>query len=95
MAARGGVTVDGIKVNVSADTFSDFDVIEAIADVNAHQGDDVAQLSDVVRLLRLVFGSDYGRVKSELRSSHDGRLTAEDMVSFFNSVAEEVGAKNS
>lgn len=88
------VTVDGIDVDLTAETFEDYDVLEAIADVNGHTGDPVAQLADVVRLFRLVFGADYDRIKRELREEHDGKLTADDMTKFFNDVAVAVDAKN-
>lgn len=87
--------VDGIEVHVTRDDFADYEVVEAIADINAHGDDQVAQVSDAVRLLRLVFGGEYDHVKSELRKANGGRLSSDDMINFLNRVSEEVGAKNS
>ena len=89
------LVVDGIEVHVTMDDLRDYEIIEAIEHVNRHGDDQVAQVSDVVRLLRLAFGDDYERVKSELREANGGRLSSDDMIGFFNRVSEEVGAKNS
>lgn len=95
MAAKGkSVEVDGIKLSVDPATLDDFDVVEAIADASDEEADDTAKLRAVVRLFRLVYGGDYGRVKRELRDAHDGRLTTETMMGFFTSTLEALNAKN-
>lgn len=88
------VEVDGIKVELSADTLDDMDVIECIADCNDPELDGIGQMRAVVRLLRTVFGDDYGRIKDELRERGGGRLTVEAVSEFFNRACELAGAKN-
>lgn len=98
MAARAKtspVTVDGIELSVTPETFDDIDVVEAIADCNDPTSDDAARTSAVFRLFRAVFGADYTRVKRELRAKNGGKLTTDQMADFFNRVIEAAGAKNS
>lgn len=90
----GKIKVDGIEVSVSASSFDDIDVIECIADAANPDSDQQTQMVAVVKLLRMVFGSDYKRVKSELRKRNGGRLTVETMSEFMNRCAEAVQAKN-
>lgn len=97
MAARaksGPLTVDGIEVDVTPESFDDIDVVEAIADCNDPTVDDAAHTSAVFRLFRAVFGSDYARVKRELRAKNGGALTTDQMAEFFNRVLEAAGVKN-
>lgn len=89
------VEVDGITVSVSRDDVDDIDVIEAIADVNSDLTSDTDKMAAAIKVFRLVFGSDYERVKSELRDQHDGRCSVETFMQFFSDVLEAVGAKNS
>lgn len=91
----GKIKVDGIEVSVSASSFDDIDVIECIADAANPDSDQQTQMVAVVKLLRMVFGSDYERVKTELRKRHGGRLTVETMSEFMNRCAEAAQAKNS
>ena len=88
------VVVDGIEVSVSGESINDIDVIEAIADCNDQSAGDIDRMCAAVRLLRLVFGEDYARIKGELRKKRGGRLTPADMTSFFNAVCEAIGSKN-
>lgn len=86
--------VDGIKVDVTAESFDDFEVTECLADLVDESADDAARLAATVRIYRLVFGDDLPRVKSELRERHDGRLTNETMGAFLTSCMEAAKAKN-
>ena len=97
MAARaksGPLTVDGIEVDVTPESFDDIDVVEAIADGNDPAADENAQNAALFRLFRALFGPDYQRIKRELRAKNDGRLTTAQMAEFFNHLLEAVGAKN-
>lgn len=89
------IVVDGIEVSVTAEDVDDFEVTEAIADMYDESSDEMAVTSATVRLMRLVFGDDFHRVKRELRARSDGRLTNARMAEFASAVFEAVGAKNS
>lgn len=86
--------VDGIKVEVTADAFDDFEITECIADLYDEDADDGAKMAAAVKMYRLVFGGDFARIKRELRAKHDGKLTNEAMSTFMASVIEAVNAKN-
>ena len=86
--------VDGIKVEVTADAFDDFEITECIADLYDEDADDGAKAAAAVKMYRLVFGADFLRIKRELRAKHDGKLTNEVMSRFMAEVIEAVNAKN-
>ena len=87
--------VDGTKVEVTADAFDDFEITECIADLYDEDADDGAKTAAAVKIYRLVFGSDFPRIKRELRSKNGGKLTNEAMSSCMAEVIEAVNAKNS
>ena len=88
------IEVEGIKFTIDLAKLDDFEVVEAIADASDEDADDTSQLRAVVQLFRLTFGSEYSRVKEELRAVHDGVLTTQTMMDFFTAVLEALGAKN-
>lgn len=95
MAAKcKAVAVDGIEISLRAEDLDDFEIVEAIADANDPDADEESQMRAVVRIFRLVYKSDYARIKKELREKNGGRLTAETMMAFFNSTMEAIQAKN-
>lgn len=77
------VTVDGIEVRASAfDVREDIEFMEALADSEDPELDDGERLRAVVKLFRLVFGTDYPRIKRELRAKNGGELTIGQLTSF-------------
>lgn len=94
MADVRTIEVEGVSLEVDRDLLDDFEVAEAIADATDESADDTERMRAVVGLFRLVYGADYGRVKSELRAANDGRLTVETMMTFFTSTLEKLSAKN-
>lgn len=90
------IEVMGVKLDIDATALDDIDVIECIADLNSPDADGAGQAAATVKLLRTVFGSDYQRIKAELRERNGGRLTVETMGDFFTGVSDALGkaAKN-
>lgn len=86
--------VDGIKVEVTADAFDDFEITECIADLYDDDTDDGAKMAAAVKMYRLVFGGDFPRIKRELRAKHGGKLTNDVMGRFMADVIEAANAKN-
>ena len=86
--------VNGIKVEVTADAFDDFEITECIADLYDEDSTDGAKTAAAVKMYRLVFGADFQRIKRELRAKHGGKLTNEAMSQFMAEVIEAVNAKN-
>lgn len=86
--------VDGIKVEVTADAFDDFEITECVADLYDEDADDGAKTTAAVKMYRLVFGADFPRIKRELRAKNGGKLTNEAMSQFMAKVIEAVNAKN-
>lgn len=93
MGEKKTVEVRGIALDVDVDRITDYDVVEALADVMGAEGD-AAMLGPTVRWMRAVLGADYERVKSCLREANGGRLTIQDMTGFCVDLLAEVGAKN-
>lgn len=87
--------VDGIELDVTADALDDFDVLECLAVMVDDDSSDKERMVAVPKLFRLVFGSDWKRIKNELRAQHDGRLTNATVMEFFNSLTTGLQAKNS
>lgn len=85
--------VDGIKVDVTADAFDDFEITECIADLYDDEATDGEKTASAVKMYRLVFGADFPRIKRELRAKNGGKLTNEAMSSFMAEVIEAVNAK--
>lgn len=88
------IVVDGVKVDLTADDFDDFEVTECLADIVDDAAEASAKLAATVRIYRILFGSDFERVKRELRAKHDGKLTNEVMGDFLNACMTAVQAKN-
>lgn len=86
--------VDGIKVEVTADAFDDFEITECIADLYDEDSTDSAKMAAAVKMYRLVFGGDFPRIKRELRAKHGGKLTNDVMGQFMADVIEAANAKN-
>ena len=91
----GAIVVDGVEVHVAADRMADIDVVEAIADVNAPELDEMGVLRACIHLFRATFGDEYRRIKDELRERNGGELSAEQMGNFFNRHVEAMNSKNS
>lgn len=88
------IIIDGVKVDLTADAFDDFEIVECLADIVDDASEPSAKLAATVRIYRLLFGADFERVKRELRAKHDGKLTNEIMGDFLNACMAEVQAKN-
>lgn len=89
-AKAGAVKVQGIELSIPLDRMNDWDVTEGMsvaADESADQG---ARLIASVKVVKAVLGSDYERVKTELREKHGGVLTAEIMNDFMTEVFKEL-----
>ena len=88
------VDVGGVSVAVDMSVLEDWEIVEAIAETSDESLPDPARLAASVRIIRMVLGADYARVKGEIREKNGGRLTAEDMEQFLSDVLKAVGAKN-
>ena len=93
MGEKKTVEVRGIALDVDVDRITDYDVVEALADVMGAE-DDEETIAPTVRFVRTVLGSYYERVKSGLREANGGVLTVQDMTGFCVDLLAEVGAKN-
>lgn len=93
-AKKTAMKVDGIEVNVTAEALDDFEITEALADMEDDSLDDGAKMRAAVRFMRTLFGADFRRVKDELRAANGGRLTNERMTAFAGKAIEAAGAKN-
>ena len=82
----GSVTVQGVKVTIQPGALDDWDVVECIADLQDESRSASEKIVPTVRLMRLLFGAEYDRVKKELRAAHDGQLTNEVMGGFITEV---------
>lgn len=87
---QGTVVVDGVRAVIPLDRLKDWDVLEAMADLNDESVSSAGKLGATVRLMRAVLGEDYSRVKSELREAHDGKLGDEEMGAFLKAVFENL-----
>ena len=88
------LVIDGVKVDLAAEDFDDFEVTECLADIVDDDAEPSAKLRATVRIYRTLFGSDFERVKRELRANHDGKLTNKVMSDFLNACMTAVQAKN-
>lgn len=88
------IVVDGIKVDVTVEDFDDYEITECLAALGDPDAEEGEQLTAMVRFFKLLFKSDYQRVKDELRAANGGRLTNEAMAAFANRVIEAAKAKN-
>lgn len=81
------VTVSGIDVTVKPVVLNDIDVIDALAEIED------GNILKLPKLLKLVFGEDWKRIKDGLRNE-DGRVEAGIATQFFLDVFNEAGQKN-
>lgn len=86
--------VDGIEIDVTAEDFDDYEITECLAALGDPDAEEGEQLTAMVRFFKLLFKSDYQRVKDELRAANGGKLTNEAMGAFANRVIEAAKAKN-
>lgn len=85
--------VDGIQVNLRRDVLDNWELAEQLAvldDPNANQ------LAASVRVMQLVFGDDWPRIKEELAARHGGRLSISTVDDFLGTCLQMLGddAKN-
>ena len=88
------LVIDGIEVNLTAEDFDDFEILECLADMIDETAEQSAKVAATVRVYRLLFGPDLGRIKRELRAKHGGKLANEVMGDFLNSCMTAANAKN-
>lgn len=86
--------VDGIELDITAEALDDFDVVECLAVMMDDASSDKDRMIAIPKLFRLVFGPDWQRIKNELREQHEGKLTNATVMGFFNTLTEELQAKN-
>lgn len=86
--------VNGIEIKLTAEDLDDYEITEALVDAEAPDATDGEKTRAYVRMMRLVFGDDFERVKSELRAKNGGKLTNETMTEFAAACFAAVGAKN-
>lgn len=79
--------VMGVKGEVDASVFDDFEVFELLGEV------DGGNVFAYPKLCKLMFGDDWPRICDELKGG-SARLAATRVVAFFAEVMEAVGAKN-
>lgn len=82
------VEVDGIKVTIDPASLDDWDLMEAIYDLQEYPDRNALK---VVPFLRLLLGeTQYESVKAHLRDPGTGRLTGERMGDFLAALFEEL-----
>lgn len=81
------VEVDGVKVSISMAVLEDIETVEAMADIQ--NGNPLA----IVPLFRKLFGTDYERIKKELKGD-DETLSIEKITQWFTDVIEAINEKN-
>lgn len=86
--------VNGIEVNVTKADLDDFDVVECLSVMMDEEASDRQRMVAIPKLLKLVFKSDWQRVKDELRAQNGGRLPNDAVMGFLNSCIEQLNAKN-
>lgn len=93
-AATDTYTVEacGVTVDIRSDITEDWEVMEALMASQDETSDEVARGTATVALVRALFGTEYGRVKRELRAANSGRLTPQIMVEFVTDVFNQVAA---
>lgn len=90
------VTVDGITVTVDLDMATDYEVVEQATIAADPYSTANEKTASTIRVYKLLLGSDYQRVKNELREQNGGQLPTEKMIEFIGGVIAKVGeAKNS
>lgn len=90
------VTVDGITVTVDLDMATDYEVVEQATIAADPYATPNEKTASTIRVYKLLLGSDYQRVKNELREQNGGHLPTEKMIEFIGGVIAKVGeAKNS
>lgn len=85
--------VDGIQVRLRRDVLDNWELAEQLAvldDPNANQ------LAASVKVTQLVFGDDWPRIKHELTSRHEGKLSISAVGDFLGTCFQMLGddAKN-
>lgn len=86
--------VNDIEVNVTKADLDDFDVVECLSVMMDEEASDRQRMVAIPKLLKLVFKSDWQRVKDELREQNGGRLPNDAVMGFLNSCIEQLNAKN-
>lgn len=77
------VIVDGIELkSIRLDVNEDIEFMEALADSEDPELDDGERLRAAIKLFRTVFGTDYPRIKRELRAKNGGELTIGQLTQF-------------
>lgn len=85
--------IDGIQVRLRRDALDNWELAEQLAvldDPNANQ------LAASVRVMQLVFGDDWPRIKEELTACHGGKLSISAVGDFLGTCFQMLGdnAKN-
>lgn len=88
------IEVQGITITINPQILEDWEVVECMGDVNDPTLDDAAHLSATTRVMRLILGEDYQRIKKELREKNKGVLNIETMTNFLTETLEVLQAKN-
>ena len=81
------VEVDGITVTISMDQMEDIETLEALSD--ADNGNPLR----IIPMLRRILGSDYERVKKELKGDSE-TLSIVRVTDWFVKATEALGEKN-
>ena len=79
--------VHGIKIDVDPKIFEDFEVFDLLGEV------DGGNVFAITKLIKLIFGDDWARVKKELQGKED-ILTITKASEFLIEVMKVAGAKN-
>lgn len=94
MAARE-IEALGVSVEAEEDALEDFDVLEAIAELQDGTLGGSEKLSAMVRLLKTLLGGEqYARAKKELREKNGGRLGVDEVAKFLTELINALDAKN-
>lgn len=95
------IEIDGIQLKVDRDLINDWDFMEQLSEVMAIQdelSDDGADpvaagkaLVGMSNLANALYGSDFKRIKKELRSKNDGKLPMETVLRFIMDTISAMG----
>lgn len=78
------IEVQGLKLNIDTDVFDDFDLIDALDQIN--EGNALR----IAGALRAVCGEHFNEVREHLRDGETGRIPVESAAKFFTDLAQAV-----
>lgn len=104
--AKETVTIDGVKLSIDPEIFSDWDVYQAMTDFVriqqkiekeervATQKESMRQAEIMAQLVVDIFGDDFDDIKDQIRKEHNGRVPVRVVMDLVSKAAVELAPKN-